>query len=691
MVNKVAKFKQQLEGILNSGELAQLEQFRDKKIWTGMTPDEKELLGTLFVMQGEKELKSGNRHVLESFKIASKLAPKSPSILYRQAMAYANREDNMYCLTAACKNFEKLVEIDPEFFDAWHNWGNVLIKLGLLTVESIHLEEADKKYLQADALASKNSSIKLAQMYRHWGVCWYYQGKASGEAGDFRKAIAKFQKALEYGLESTELWNDFGNALVELSALLNNHQILLEAIEYYWKSIRQDNDCLKGWLSLSYSFQKLFFTTYIETYFNLAVESYENASRLDPDDALLWMRWGQLLCIRAKNKRDETMMMESLKKHEIADLCEPDHPVILSAWAEAQIAYGILTDNLAYLREAENKILLCLDMEPDNPDIWGLHANCQLEYGNYFSDTKYYRKAIELFQHAISLTREEPGLWHGLVMANYMLGDATGDKKPLKLAAKHCMHVVDCGGQNNPFFWNDWGVILMKLGSMNQEKRYIEAALAKFEQAIRLKKNDPHADNIEVEWLYNYGCALDFLGDYHDPAINYEKAAQVLTRVLEMNPDFYTAHFNLAMSLAHLGELNDDAESFHRAFDHFAFYTQNFSEDEAGWCEWGVALMNLALLVLDPLHPEEGLSIFEEAEKKLMHASFLGQSNASYHLASLYSLIGNYDASIAYLEKSHRNGVITNIEDLLHDEWLEGVRLTPEFQRFYNELVRNGE
>lgn len=690
-MKKVAQLKKQLEGILLSGELAQLDQFRDKKTWTGMTPDERELLGTLFVIQGEKELKEGNRHVLESFKLASKVAPKSSHILYRQAMAYASQDTNMYCLTSASRLFERLVGMDPEFFDAWHNWGTVYIKLGLFANEPEYFEEGDRIFAKAEALAAKHSSAKVGQLYRHWGVNLYYLGKLSGEANDFHNAISKYQKAIQNGLDTVELWNDHGNALVELSVLLNSQDILLEAIEYYWKTIHQSPDCLEGWINLAFSFQKLFLSTYIETYFNLAVESYEHATKLDANNSSLWMRWGQLLCVRGKNKRDEIMIKDSLDKHETADLCEPDNAAITNAWAEAILAYGALQEDLNLLRLAETKVLKSLEMQGDNSDTWGLYAYCQLEYGNYFCDHKYFTKAIEKFQHAISLNREDPVLWHGIMMANCLLGDATSDKRAYKQATKHCMRVVDCGGHHNPFFWNDWGVILMKLGTMTHEKRYIEAALAKFEQAIRLKKQDSNSDNIEVEWLYNYGCALDFLGDYQEPSVNYEKAAQVLTRVLEINPNYHSAHFNLAMALAHLGELNDDAESFYRSFEHFATYSSYEGEDETVWCEWGVALLNFALLILDPLHPEEGISIFELAESKLIHALALGQLNASYHLACLYSLNGNYNASMNYLERASRTGVLTSLDELLHDDWLEGVRQTQLFHAFYNELKGSSE
>lgn len=688
MMKKVAQFKKQLEGILLSGELAQLDQFRDKKTWTGMTPDERELLGTLFVMQGEKELKEGNRHVLESFKLASKVAPKSAHILYRQAMAYASQDNNMYCLTSASRLFERLIGIDPEFFDAWHHWGAVYIKLGLFSHETEYFEEGDRIFGKAVAIASKQPSLKIAQMYRHWGVNLYYLGKLSGEPGDFHNAISKFQKAIEFGLDTVEVWNDHGNALVELSALLNNQDLLLEAIEYYWKTIHQYPDSIEGWVNLAFSFQKLFLSTYIETYFNLAVESYEHGSKLDANNAALWTRWGQLLCVRGKNKRDEIMLKESLDKLETADLCEHDNPSIINAWAEALLAYASLTENLNLLRDAEVKILRSLELQRDNPDTWGLYAYCQIEYGTYFSDAKYYTKSIEHFQHALALNRDDPVLWHGMVMANCLLGDASSDKKAYKQAAKYCMRVVDCGGQYNPFFWNDWGVILMKLGTMTHEKRYIEAALVKFEQAIRLKKQDSDTDNIEVEWLYNYGCALDILGDYQEAATNFEKAIQVLTKVLDLNPKFHGAHFNLAMALAHLGELNDDAECFYRSFEHFAIYTNYEVEDETVWSEWGLALLNFALLILDPLHPEEGISVFELAESKLIHALALGQLSAAYHLSCLYSLTGNYSDSMNYLERAYRHGVITSIDDLLHDDWLEGVRQTQAFQTFFNGLKR---
>ena len=78
-----------------------------------------------------------------------------------------------------------------------------------------------------------------------------------------------------------------------------------------------------------------------------------------------------------------------------------------------------------------------------------------------------------------------------------------------------------------PEFWNDWGLVLMKLAHITDEKRYMEAALKKFEQAIRLKRESLAREQVDPEWLYNYGCALEFLGDYTDDVARFEQAVQV--------------------------------------------------------------------------------------------------------------------------------------------------------------------
>ena len=94
-------------------------------------------------------------------------------------------------------------------------------------------------------------------------------------------------------------------------------------------------------------------------------------------------------------------------------------------------------------------------------------------------------------------------------------------------ASQYYMKVIESGGQNMPQFWNDWGLTLMKLANMTDEKRYLESSINKFEQALRLSGKSGVKFLQDVEWLYNLGSAYEFLGDYEEDSSIYEKALEI--------------------------------------------------------------------------------------------------------------------------------------------------------------------
>src|SRR5207302_9899873 len=100
------------------------------------------------------------------------------------------------------------------------------------------------------------------------------------------------------------------------------------------------------------------------------------------------------------------------------------------------------------------------------------------------------------------------------------------------------------------YFYNDWGLVLVTIAEQLREKKFLLEAEEKFERAILLH------DTVEPEWLYNYGCTLDFLGDFTDEESYYERAVQALSAALQLDPDFTSARCHLACALANLGEMN---------------------------------------------------------------------------------------------------------------------------------------
>lgn len=674
--------KQKIKEILIKEDYEQLHLFEDSSQWESLSDEEKDILSNLFFERGVKQLKNNDNKVIQSFDLSAKLTPKSAHLFFKQAKVFSSQDENPNCLNCACQALQTATSLDPNYKEAWWLWGQTLIHLGVLNVETNYFPEADQKFLKAEEVGIAEGFVD-ANLYEHWGFSWYCQGKISGEACDFHAAIELYRKARELGLDQPQFWNCYGDALAELACLIGKNELFFEALEYYQRVVELNPEFYEGWLNLGCTAQKLYEMDLDKNWFDLAIEGFQNASELNPNEPLVWLKWGQLLFLHGKIKTDNEILASSLEKLERADECDRGQAVVLGQWADALITSGVLSENVGLLRKAQAKIAIALKLEPENVDLWCIHGTCLNELGLYFGDESFFHQAIGKFHQGLSLNQSHFFVWHGLALSHYAIGDHRNEAAWIEKAVRLCSRGLEFGGHSSPQFWNDWGVALMKLAELTSEQAHVEEAIQKFEEVLMLCPNDPEDDGfIDPEWLYNYGCALDFLGDFVGDPVYYEKSIQALTRALQLTPSYTHARYNLALAYSHLGELLDDIECFNKALEHFQILLNEDCEDEMGWNEWGLVFMNCAQLMHDPAHPERSKSLYEQAENKLLQAAALGCIHAYYNLACLYSMMGNFTVALHYIEKAEFCGSLPEIDDMLHDEWLDGLRNTPGFRNF---------
>lgn len=680
-MDKETQLKKTLEDIQLHGSYEQLASFKDSSLWNKMTSDERDLLAKLFVVLGTRQLQKGEESVLETFDTAAQIAPQNYQIYYMKGMAYAAQSNNVQFLINACRSFDKAAKLNSLDFDSRHSYATTLIRLGLIEEEVHYFQEALGKFEEIASLGIDIPSDKRLNFFWDWGQTWFFLGKLAGEALDFRMAIDKYTLAAEEGLSSAVFWNAFGDAYVELAFLIGRKELFFEALDYYNRAIATDPASFQSWFNLGCTHQCIFEITTDPAHFVRAVDCFEEASSTDPEHAALWFKWGQLLATMGKYKRDTDFLQTSLEKFALANKFEPRHPGILSRFGEAQMLLGANLERADLLKEAEDKILRSIEINPDNPEIWYLYGVCLNEFGRYFADTSYYKQAIEKFQHGLSLNQADPLLWYGLAMSHYAMGDADSDQQLLERSVRYFSRVLEFGGQHFYQFWNDWGVALMRLAEITNDQHYLEASLQKFEEIIN-RHQSLDDEQLDVEWLYNYGCALDFLGDFTDELHYYEKAVQILTHVLNSDSDYSHARYNLALALSHLGESASDIDSLNKAVEHYQILLAHDPEDEMAWNDWGLTLVHLGQLVYEAARPDESLKLYEQAELKFTQAISLGCLSAFYNLACLHAIMHNNTAAMHFLERAASCDVLPAVEDLLHDDWLDELRETPEFKVF---------
>lgn len=687
-MKKPSTFEKALEEILSEQSFEKLEPFENETLWQKLTSLEKEKLALLFVLLGEKQLKNNDKlKSLKSFQTAEILSPNNCKVLYKIADIFLLNAKELDDLNYARAIAEKMVAIDPQFFSGWLLLANVLIGLGFCGEDTTYLMHADEKFQEALKIRQATNSLEKT-FYWRWGLCWHYIAKQSGEAVDLHQAIQKYRLAAQEELKGSLFWNDYGNALIDLACLISRREFLDEAIDLYKLAVHDTPDFFEGWLNLACCYQHLLELTGEEHFFSSSSEAFEKASSLNSTDATLWFKWGQLFAERGKAKRQVELLQSSFEKFARGDAYHPNHPQILSSWAEAQMLVGAHHSRLELLHHAKAKIEASIEIAADKPRSWYIYGACFNEMGRYFNDVHYYKEAIEKFQCGISIDRNHPPLWYGLALSHFSIGEITGDISTLEKASRYCSKVIECGGDFVPQFWNDWGVALMRLGDMTQERQYVESALEKFEKAIKCHCDKYDATLIDPQWLYNYGCALDFLGDLSGDESYYERSVKMLSQTLILDPNFSHARYNLALALAHLGETVSDLDCLNKAVENFMLIINQDNEDEIAMNDLGITYIHIAELINDPGQPEAHYRYYQMAENKLLHAAALGNVHSYYYLACLYSLTGNYSSALHYLEKSESAKVLPNSTEIMEDEWLEGLRSTPAFQQFMIRLSK---
>lgn len=682
-MEKNSALEKELNDILAGGAFDRLKPFKEAARWTSMTPKERSLLGILFAAEGEQQLRNGDSQALESFDLSCRVAPEDPAVLYRQALAYATQESNIRCLAAACRALQAAVRLSPRFCEAWYGWACTLVRMGLFHGESAYFQDANEKFEAAKACSESVDSAKRFDLHWHWGLCWYYLGKLSGEAHDFYSSVEKYRQALEQGeSQSPGFWDDYGNAVTELALLLGRFELFVEVITFYRNAVKLSPDYFDGWYHLACNYLRIYQCTREEACFNLANECFARTAELKPDHAGVWLHWGVLYSTSGKHKQEIEHLHISCEKLARANECEANNPQVLSRWGEAQTLAGSITERLDLLHEAEDKITRSLELCSEDPDSWYIYGAALNELGRYFEDERYYEQAIEKFKYGLTLNINHPLLWYGLSLSHFAIGELRDDVQMVEHAVAYCAKVIESGGKAFPQFWNDWGVALMQLGEMTDNASYVELAIEKFEQALGRVSEKGEKHSSYLEWLYNYGCALDYLGSFNEDAQRHEEAVQILTLVVQQDPAYTQARYNLAMALAHLGALTDEIDCFQKALENLQVVASQDGEEETIWHDWGMTLINFAQLIHDPGHPQHSQRLYEQAEEKLNHSIALGSLQSFYTLACLQSLMGNYAVALHYLERSERANVLPAVDELMHDEWLEDLRQTADFRYF---------
>lgn len=573
-------------------------------------------------------------------------------------------------------------ECDPHYLDStfiWrHLWGNILVHLCRLVHDFSFVEKGLRQYAKADSIPDR----KKEELYWDWAQAWTLLGLHSLEPSDLKKGLLLFQGCQ---CNSPLFQIDYAMAYVVYGMYTGEPSYSEEALVLLRGALADTYDSEGGvslvharaWDAYTSACKRRYFLTHLPEHLEEANIAYREAILTIPDHVDLWLEWGELYLLSGWLKHDLKDIEIGLDKLTASRAKEGD-PLRLSALlGQGLLFLGLSHDDLKALQEARQRVQAALEIAPAHPDLITAAAFAELGMGVYFSDEKSFTKAVSYFEKGIEQNATTVLNWHGLFRTCLSWGTVIEDISLVRRGVQAIARVSQLRPHSSVFL-NEWGIGLIQLKRFEKEpeteQALLEEAILKFKQAYQLQES--------LESLFNWGCALDLLGDLTGEEEDFEKAIAIFSQLYENTLGEPRVCYHLALALLHLGELTADVEYLRRSIELFEPLAQSDLEDASLWTDLGYALLTLSELICDPVFPEKGEELRREAEKRLLHAAEIGNGEANYYLACLYSLAKLTDSSIYFLKRADELNALPSQEDLVQDEWLANVRESDSFKQF---------
>lgn len=632
--------------------------------------------GEMALLQGELE------KAISCFESAVKLDPKNSKLYLSQGLClfdFATTHEDDKGLFLANKKLKMAAALDPHHFDIYRVWGSLLCLMGIQSKEVHYFQEAKEKLLHALSLAKSQESAVLAELQWDIGTVFSHLAQHSQEALDWHQSIQSFELAKSHQ-ESlpADFWIDYGYAQLKLAGALNDVRVFVKAVQAFKKATGLDPKGKDGHYLLAKTMQKLYEHTHDEDHFAEANESFEMACQIESQSYQILSEWAQLLCYTGEKTHNPALLQSGIEKCQTALTFTPNDPLVTCILSECLAHLGHLTERLDLIHQAQHYLEQLGEDAEQSPLYHLAHGMCLRALGRYFEECDYDYQAIEKFQEGLSIDRTQHRLWHAMASSYAWLAKEEESEESMHLAIRFFHKAIDL--HSCTYYLFDYATTLCQAGELLDQESYIAQSVGEFERLFQKQKN---ALYLHPQWLIKYGYALDLLGNFQEEAPLYEKAIDIFLHVLTLDPDAKDVHHYLALTLSHLGELTEENIQFERALHHYRQAFKQQEDNDTILLDWAVTLINLALHC--PFNSEAEL-IYRDAEKKMETVLRLGNTQAYYHLACLYSLTFEFDKSIYYLEKAKSAKSCPSLEELLEDEWLEDVRATSAFHTFVQQL-----
>lgn len=301
--------------------------------------------------------------VIGSFSVIDILGKENAKDLYQKANTFYELKQ----YEDAIESYEKVVEIEPDFFQAWNGLGKTFYDI--------------KRY--KEALKAYNSAIKLENNDKE---AWRDRGFTLYKLGRYEDAISSFDKALKLDREQPEVWNALGEAFSKI----NQYSL---AIQAYNSAINLNRKFDLAWNNKGKALHK-------QHRYKDAVEAYKQATGLKIDNAEAWYNLGNAQA-RLKEYKEALEAYDNAVRHK---------PNYSQAW----LSKGNMLVNLRRYEQAVESFEQVIKYQRDNYQAW-------FNKGSSLHKIKRYESAIDAYDRAIAIQGNDYNSWYNKGNSLYKL------------------------------------------------------------------------------------------------------------------------------------------------------------------------------------------------------------------------------------------------------------------------------
>ncbi|WP_171478499.1 TPR end-of-group domain-containing protein [Acinetobacter sp. WCHAc060033] len=298
------------------------------------------------------------------------------------------------------KNFDKAIELEPNFYQAYAEAGNKLTSHS----QKQNLELAISYFEKCFAL---RPNLKDDSIIGNYAVVLTKLAILEKKDTTFYHSFEQYKKTLKIQPDDADHLGNYATSLYSLGKLKEDEDLFNKAFEQYEKTLKIQPDHVKHLGNYGNALSNLAKLKEDEDLFNKAFNQYEKALKIQPDDADILGNYATSLYSLGKLKEEEDLFNKAFNQYEKALKVQPDDADILGNYANALSSLAKLKEDEDLFNKAFNQYEKALKVQPDRVNNLGNYATALSSLAKLKEDEDLFNKAFELYEKFLKFKPNE--------------------------------------------------------------------------------------------------------------------------------------------------------------------------------------------------------------------------------------------------------------------------------------------